>query len=226
MAPRRSGARADRVGRRDATRAPLPPHGPARGCAGGRCGEGDAERLADDARARAKELREDTRELGTRAERLRDRLAERVRRTLDRIEKAIPSAGRLTRPPRRGDARLPATMPCLTGGTPVPGRGRGSSTGPDPSEADGRPEGAGGPPRGIRPGSTSCSPPATGWSPTSRRQGPTRGSGQVPQRGRRSEHRRLREAGPCLWLQASGAAASRAAISAVGSAAGRGGGAA
>ena len=76
----------------------------------GGCGEGDAERLADDARARAEELREDTRELRGRAERLRDRLAERVRRTLDRLEKAIPSAGRLTRSPRRGDAGLEAFL--------------------------------------------------------------------------------------------------------------------
>ncbi|MDQ4049469.1 MAG: neutral zinc metallopeptidase [Actinomycetota bacterium] len=74
------------------------------------CGEGDGERLADDARARADEIREDARDLRSRAERLRDRLAERVRKTLDRLEKAIPSAGRLTRPPRRGDAGLEAFL--------------------------------------------------------------------------------------------------------------------
>ena len=76
----------------------------------GGCGDGDADRLADDARARADELRGDARDLRTRAERLRDRLAERVRKTLDRLEKAIPSAGRLTRPPRRGDAGLEAFL--------------------------------------------------------------------------------------------------------------------
>ena len=74
------------------------------------CGEGDAEQLSKDARARAEQLREDARRLRTRAERLRDRLAERVRETLDRLEKAIPSAGRLTRPPRRGDASLEAFL--------------------------------------------------------------------------------------------------------------------
>jgi predicted metalloprotease len=71
------------------------------------CGEGDTERLADDARERAKELREDVR---GRAARLRDRLAERVRETLDRLKKSIPSAGRFTRPPRRGDATLEAFL--------------------------------------------------------------------------------------------------------------------
>ena len=74
------------------------------------CGEGDGERLTDDARARAEEIRKDARDLRSRAERLRDRLAERVRKTLDRLEKAIPSAGRLTRPPRRGDAGLEAFL--------------------------------------------------------------------------------------------------------------------
>ena len=74
------------------------------------CGEGDAERLADEARARATELREEARDLRGRAEELRERLAERVRRTLDRLRKAIPSANELTRPPRRGDASLEAFM--------------------------------------------------------------------------------------------------------------------
>ena len=63
----------------------------------GGCGGSDAERLADDALSRAEELRQDARTLRTRAERHRDRLAERVRRTLDRLEKAIPSADRFTR---------------------------------------------------------------------------------------------------------------------------------
>ena len=74
------------------------------------CGDDDTERLTRDARERANELRENARDLRGRAERLRDRLAERVRETLDRLEKAIPSAGDLTRPPRRGDASLEAFL--------------------------------------------------------------------------------------------------------------------
>ena len=76
----------------------------------GGCGQGDAERVAEDARARAEELRENARDLRSRGERLRDRLAERVRKTLDRLEKAIPTAGQFTRPPRRGDASLEAFL--------------------------------------------------------------------------------------------------------------------
>ena len=76
----------------------------------GGCGEGDASRLADDARARAESLREDARELRRDARRLPDRLRKRVRETLDRLEKAIPSAGPLTRAPRRGDASLEAFL--------------------------------------------------------------------------------------------------------------------
>ena len=77
---------------------------------GAGCGEEDAERLRDDARSRGEAIRDDARELQGRAERLRDRLAKRVRETLDRLEKAIPSAGPLTQPPRRGDAGLEAFL--------------------------------------------------------------------------------------------------------------------
>ena len=76
----------------------------------GGCGDDDTERLTRDARDRANQIRENARDLRGRAERLRDRLAERVRETLDQLEKAIPSAGDLTRPPRRGDATLEAFL--------------------------------------------------------------------------------------------------------------------
>ena len=78
----------------------------AAGAAGG-CGEDDAERLANDARARAGELRQEVR---GRARELRERLARRVRRELERLRKAIPSANALTRPPRRGNAGLEAFL--------------------------------------------------------------------------------------------------------------------
>ena len=74
------------------------------------CGDGDAERLADEARRRAEAVGEDARELRARAERLRDRLRRRVREKLDEIEKAIPAAGPTTRPPRRGDETLEAFL--------------------------------------------------------------------------------------------------------------------
>ena len=74
------------------------------------CAEDDADRLADDARARAEAVRDDARQLRTRAERLRERLAKRVRDTLDRLEKSIPSAGPGTQAPRRGDATLEAFL--------------------------------------------------------------------------------------------------------------------
>jgi predicted metalloprotease len=79
--------------------------GPATGC-----GSDDAERLAEQGREQAERLREDVRQLRDRAERLRKRLAERVREKLDELQKAIPAAGATTRAPRRGDAGLEAFL--------------------------------------------------------------------------------------------------------------------
>jgi uncharacterized protein len=76
----------------------------------GGCGDDDTQRFADDVRARGERLREEGRDLRRRVERLRDQLAERVRERLERLEKAIPSADRFTRPPRRGDATLQAFL--------------------------------------------------------------------------------------------------------------------
>ena len=68
------------------------------------CGDGETDRLADEGRRRAEELRDDARGLRDRAERRIDRLRERVRERLEELEKAIPEAGPQTREPRRGDA--------------------------------------------------------------------------------------------------------------------------
>jgi predicted metalloprotease len=56
------------------------------------------------------DVRREAKQLRTRAEKLRDRLADRVRETLDQIEQAIPAAGVGTQPPARGDATLEAFL--------------------------------------------------------------------------------------------------------------------
>ena len=63
------------------------------------CGSEDADRLADDVRARAEQVREDARELRSRAEKLSEQVAERVRKVLDDLKKEVPQAGPATRSP-------------------------------------------------------------------------------------------------------------------------------
>jgi len=74
------------------------------------CGGADVERLEADARRKVEEAQGRADAFRADARAVRDRLRQRVRETLDKLERAIPEAGPTTQPPRRGDAGLEAFL--------------------------------------------------------------------------------------------------------------------